>query len=153
MTTPRLLSLLVLGMTATIGAVAAESEGQDRALLTLEGRVIAVERVGGAGEPAWVETLIERGGGAAVRLRIAPVEVLDAADFRVEPGQTLQARVFSDEEPFGAQRVRNRSTGRSLQLRCLHGEPLWNPSEPSRGLSPGGPRRGAPGGARHRGGR
>ncbi len=69
----------------------------------LEGRVIAVERVGGAsGKPTWLETVIERRGEAPFRVRIAPVEVLEAADFRIESGQTLQARVFSDEEPFVA---------------------------------------------------
>jgi hypothetical protein len=145
--------LLALAWVACAAAGAAEPVERDRALLTVEGKVVAVEKMRAAGGQEWIDAVVEPKGQSAVRVRIAPTEILDAEGFRIEVGQRLQAQVFSDEAPFGAQRVRNRDTGRVVRLRCLHGEPLWNPTDPSKGLSPGGGRRGDPGGPRHRGGR
>ncbi len=145
--------LLVTLSLAVLQSAGAQTD-RDRALLTVQGKVAAVEQAQDTAGTRWTDVdLLPAGNAGPVRIRIAPSTLLDAESFRVAVGDSLQVRVFSDETPFGAQQVRNRGTGRTLRLRCLHGEAIWNESqargEAGRGAGSGGQQ----GGPRHRGGR
>jgi hypothetical protein len=133
---------------AGLGPVGAGTEPErDREFLVLRGTVAAVDESNDASGAKWTDaTLITTESETPVRIHVAPSEILERESFRIAVGDTLQVRVFSDETPFGVQRIRNQGTGRALRVRCLHGEPLW---DSSRGPGHGGDR----GGPRYRGGR
>jgi len=130
------------------GALAAEPE-RDRALLTVQGKVVSIRETADSSGATWTDAdVVPSGSNEPVRIRIAPPEILEADGFRIAVGDTLEARVFSDEMPFAAQALRNQSTGRALRLRCLHGDPLWTTGEDGRREG----RAGKGGGRRRRGG-
>ncbi len=138
---------------AVLRTAGAQTE-RDRALLTLKGTVAAVEQTQDPSGTKWTDVdLLPAGNAGPVRIRVAPSTLLESESFRVAMGDSLQVRVFSDETPFGAQQVTNRGTGRTLRLRCLHGEPIWNASQArgEAGRDAGSGRQ--LGGPRHRGGK
>jgi hypothetical protein len=75
---------------------------------------------------AWLEAVIDDGSAEPVRLRLAPVQVLERSGFELREGDPIRVRYFVSEDPPAVQRIRNLRTGAVLRLRCLHGEPLWD---------------------------
>lgn len=142
---------LSLLMVPAVALAATRGEGDDRALVTFEGRVVAVESVTGPDGETWIDAFVERRGTSAARVRVAPSAVLEVEGFSLVVGEVVKVRAFSDELPFSAQQIRSSASGQVLRLRCLHGEPLWDVGRPDRGLGPSSVRRGATGGFRRRG--
>jgi hypothetical protein len=147
----RRVPVFALLLLITLGSASATEPTGDRALLVIAGRITSLDRSTDGAGASWTDAWIapESGGETPVRVRVGPTAVLDGAEFRLVAGDRVQVRIFSDEVPFAVQQVRNRETGRTLRLRCLHGEPLWEPGSNLAG-GPGG--RGG-GGLRHRRGR
>jgi hypothetical protein len=110
-----------------MSAVGAQERPESRLLSAISGRVTAVELHRDAQGIDWVDAVVTpAGGGAPLRLRVAPADVLRLEEFSLQVDQRIQARIFSDETPCGVQKLRVRDTGRNLRLRSLHGEPLWH---------------------------
>ena len=74
----------------------------------------------------WMEAVIDDGSAEPVRVRLAPVQVLERSGFELREGDPIRVRYFVSEDPPAVQRIRNLRTGAVLRLRCLHGEPLWD---------------------------
>ena len=134
-------------------AAALDADRGDRALRDLRATIADVRSTPDADGTIWLDLVLRPEGGEQITVRVAPTLTLTEAGFRVSPGDVVRVRFFTEPEPYPVQKIRNETTRGQIRLRCLHGEPLWNPTDPSKGLSPGGGRRGDPGGPRHRGGR
>lgn len=119
--------VLLVASAADPAAAAADPAGEaGRSLLEVVGIVseIGVSReVDGS---AWLDASVATETRGTVRIRLAPPEVLERERFVLSTGDRVSARVFGDEVPHGVHRITNVTTGSSLRLRCLHGDPLWN---------------------------
>lgn len=138
----RILSALAI-LVASLAASAGPGHG-DRVLRDVLGEVRALQEAVDADGTVWLEVTLATRDGETLEARVAPVEVLAATGFRFEVGDAARVRLFVDEHPPGVSRIRNLSTGQTLRLRCLRGEPIWNLRDPAG--TPGGPP-----GAGHRG--
>lgn len=119
--------------------------GEDRALRDVTGTVEDVRRTTGDDGAIWLDVTLRTDDGETVDVRIAPVEVLELNEFRLDAGDRARLRVFADERPAGVSRIRNVSSGQTLRLRCLRGAPIWTLREPARSgpaREPGGRRPG-----------
>ncbi len=150
----RLAAVLVVGWLA-LGTTAADTgprygRGSDRALRDVVGSVEGVNRIADEEGTLWLEVTLGTGEGETLEARVAPIEVLEASDFRLEVGDMARVRMFVDEEPPGVSRIRNLTSGQTLRLRCLRGNPIWSLREPgaTAGGTVGGADRGHRRGAR-----
>jgi len=135
----------VVALAFTMTARAADPEAQ-RPFRDVRGTVVRVSETP-ADEGATLDLVVTLDDGGEIVLRLGPAATIRDAAWTVEPGHSIRARYFvGGGEPADVQRVRNEATGRTLRLRCIHGEPLWGAG----GLSERGPGRGA--GPRDRGG-
>jgi hypothetical protein len=138
------LLLALAGALGLAGAAVADRGRPERAELeTLEGTVTALTEAPGEGGLAVVAADLDAGEGREpVRVLLAPAEVLDEIDFKVEVGDRLRVRIFADEDsPARAHRVLNLSGNRIVRLRTLRQIPLWS----STGVWQGGDARRGPG--------
>ena len=106
---------------------------EGRSLLDVVGIVTEVAEAKGADGLVCVEATVKTDARGTLRIRLAPREILDRDGFAVRVRDAVRARVFGDEDPHGVHRITNETTGRSLRLRCLHGDPLWNAPPQRRG--------------------
>lgn len=122
------LLLALAALTAVTGGVvsaANEGHGQNKALRDVQGTVTSVSQEPAPEGGPWLLVTIQDDRGEAFAMRVAPVEVLEGAGFKVAVGDRARAQVFVDETPHAVARFRNVDHGATLRLRCLHGEPIW----------------------------
>jgi hypothetical protein len=120
-------------------APAAPAQDEAQSLLTLRGIVVTSNVAQDPEGQEWIDLQIRAEDEPDRTLRLAPAAVMQDLDFRLAPGDLVQARVFAGPAPHLVHRIFNETTGQSLRLRCLHGEPLWGPGAAGPGH---GPRRG-----------
>lgn len=132
---PRILSVLAILSLALVSAAAAPAG--DRMLRDVLGEVLQLRETVVEDGTVWLDVSLTTRDGEVLEARLAPVDVLAANDFHVEVGDTARVRLFVDEQPAGVSRIRNLSSGQTLRLRCLRGEPIWNLREPQ-GAGPAG---------------
>lgn len=101
-------------------------QDEDRSILDIAGTVTGIVVSVGEDGRSWVDAVVATGDRGTVRIRLAPPDVLERDSFVLQEGDSVRARVFSDEVPHAVHRVWNESTGTSVRLRCLHGDPLWD---------------------------
>jgi hypothetical protein len=121
-------ALMVVAVSATAARAAGPHHQRDRALREIAGRIQQTREVRAEGDSVWIDAVLDTGAQGRIVIRIAPREVLKDAGFRLGAGDRVVVRYFLGEAPVEAQRIRNLETGRVLQVRCLHGEPTWEPA-------------------------
>ncbi len=131
------ITLAVLMLVSAAAAFAAPASGHSReaglSLLDVVGLVSGVEVTRGVDGTQWVDAAVTTSTRGTVRIRLAPRDILDREGFLLRRGDSVRARVFGDESPHEVHRIQNETTGTSIRLRCLHGDPLWDSRASGRG--------------------
>ena len=119
-------SILLLG---TVGAQAADRDaGQlSAAVLVVEGQVTAVYEQPAEGGLVVIGASLLCGD-KTHEILLAPREALHEIGFRIEPGDTIRARLFAtgEDESLRVQKILNRTRGDMVRLRTLRMDPLWD---------------------------
>lgn len=112
-----------------------EERCRSASLRVVEGRVTDVGEMPAEGNVPAVAIRIGAGEDA-VRLLLAPRTALQGAQFRVDVGDDVRARVFRNEQGIArVHKIQNLSRGSTVKLRTLRRHPLWDDSGAWQGSS------------------
>ena len=134
--------LLLLTLSGTPGSLALPDPDplQSRTIHTfniVEGQVLHLNWIEGEdGLPIRSAVIVD--GDRQLRISLAPASVLDQTGFTLETGDRLTVRLFSAaaDGPAQVQKAMNRTSGVSVRLRSIHGEPLWDGNGRWHGVCP-----------------
>jgi len=132
------IAALVILLAAGLPSTAQDDQAEVRALRDVRGSIVEVRSAPDQDGTIWLDLLIQAEKGERLTIRLAPSVTITEAAFRVNVGDVVRVRFFTEPEPYPVQKIRNETTRGQLRLRCLHGEPLWGSH--SHGHGPGGHR-------------
>ena len=137
--------LLLLALSGTPGSLALPDPDplQSRTIHTfniVEGQVVRLSWTEGEAGLS-IRSAVIATGDQRLRISLAPASVLYQTGFTLAKGDRLTVRLFSADtgEPVQVQKAMNRTSGVSVRLRSIHGEPLWDASGRWHGVCPGNP--------------
>jgi len=109
-------------------AIATGNTDENKALRDVFGVVKGTSESIDSEGVVWVHMDVTTRQGEIVPVRVAPLAVMQSQDVRFEDGDRVRLRLFVGDSPVDASRVRNLDSGRTLRLRRLHGQPIWDRS-------------------------
>ncbi len=103
------------------------NKGQAHAFLIVTGSVAGLGHVAGEGGLDLVTATIRTSNGT-VSVGLAPASVFRQSGFMLREGDRVAMRLFRipAAEPPRAQMIHNRTTEKSIRMRSIRGEPLWD---------------------------